>query len=127
MSTGVETVDTQHQKLIGAINSLIESMSAGMAREQLQPLLDWLADYTKKHFAHEEGCMNLHRCPAAAANRAAHAAFIGMLGELQERINTTGVTTSLVLQLKTQLSEWLRNHILRIDTQLRTCVNKKVA
>ena len=88
----------------------------------LAQLLGFLGRYAQTHFAHEENCMEAYRCPAAGVNKAAHAEFNRIFAELARQLHARGPTTTLVLETQSQLSDWLKNHIVRIDTQLKTCI-----
>lgn len=122
MSTGVPEIDAQHRELIRQLNRLFEMMHAGKGGAELQELLDFCAKYAITHFAHEEGCMHLHRCPAATANRNAHAQFNRVFADFRKRLQQEGPTLTLTLQVQKQLSDWLSSHIIGTDTQLRSCV-----
>ena len=121
MSTGVESVDAQHQELIERINELHSACLAGTAREDLLKLVGFLGDYAQSHFRHEEELMQSHQCPARGKNKAAHAQFLRDYEKLVELIQRDGATTTLVLQVKELLGNWLKNHICSVDTQLRAC------
>ena len=121
MSTGVDSVDSQHQELIKRINDLHAACLAGTAREELLKSLHFLGNYAQTHFAHEEGIMQQHQCPARGRNKAAHVQFLQDYQKLLETVRREGATTSAVLQLREMLGNWLTNHICSIDTGLRTC------
>ena len=122
MSTGVDTVDAQHQELIQRINELHAACLAGTAKEELLKLLGFLGEYAQSHFRHEEGVMQNHRCPARGQNKAAHVRFLSDYEKLVEIVKRDGPSTTAVIQIKELLGNWLKNHICGIDTKLRTCV-----
>jgi hemerythrin len=122
MSTGDDTIDTQHQELIRRINELHTACLAGTAREELLKILGFLGEYAKSHFRHEEGVMQEHQCPVRGKNKAAHAQFLRDYGCLVETVECDGATTTAVIQVKELLGNWLKNHICGTDTQLRNCV-----
>jgi len=121
MSTGVDSVDSQHQELIQRINELHSACLAGTAREDLLKLVGFLGEYAQSHFRHEEELMQSHQCPARGKNKAAHVQFLRDYEKLVELIKRDGATTTLVLQVKELLGNWLKNHICSVDTQLRAC------
>jgi methyl-accepting chemotaxis protein len=122
MSTGVESIDSQHQTLIEHINALHAACVAGTAREELLKMLVFLGDYAKSHFKHEEGLMQEHQCPARGKNKAAHIQFLKDYESLVEMVKQNGASTSVVLKLKEMLANWLANHICTIDTEMRGCL-----
>ncbi|MBN1122244.1 MAG: hemerythrin family protein [Anaerolineae bacterium] len=66
--------------------------------------------------------MEQHRCPAAEANRKAHAQFIEMFGQFYDQWQESEIAPALVRQTYVGLGDWIKNHIMGIDTQLRRCV-----
>jgi hemerythrin len=121
MSTGVDSVDSQHQELIERINELHAACVAGTAKEEVLKLLGFLGEYAASHFRHEEGVMQEHRCPARGQNKAAHAQFLRDYEGLVEVVKRDGPSTTAVLRIKELLGNWLKNHICAIDTKLRAC------
>jgi len=59
-SVGIESIDKQHKKLLGLINSLQTAVYFSTGEEFEQQALDELVDYTKTHFSYEEGLMEQH-------------------------------------------------------------------
>ncbi len=121
MSTGVPTIDAQHQELITRINELHASCLLGTAREDLMEQLNFLGNYARDHFAHEEKIMDEHHCPARGQNKAAHVKFLHDYERLAEMVKVNGATTKVAIELKRLLADWLSSHICRIDTKLREC------
>jgi hemerythrin-like metal-binding protein len=121
MSTGVASVDEEHQELIRLINDLHAACLRGTATENVMSQLDFLGKYATTHFGHEEKIMAEHRCPAAGRNQAAHAKFLQDYQKLVSLAKTGGASSRLALQLKQLLADWLTSHICKIDTSLREC------
>ena len=121
MATGVASIDEQHQELISRINELHAAIVRSAGGEEIEPMLNFLADYTKKHFAHEEGVMEEHVCPSRSANRAAHTRFLEGFGRLVTTYRAKGPTRAVLETLKKTVEEWLVNHICTIDRKLKDC------
>ncbi len=121
MSTGVASIDEQHQELIRMINRLHSACAAGAAKEELHQIVEFLQKYVVEHFKHEEGLMEKHRCHARGANALAHKKFLQAFTDLASDLEKNGPSTSLVLKLKEAVGDWLVNHICHIDTKLRDC------
>ena len=121
MSTGVDSIDSQHQTLIQRINELHSACLAGTAKEELLEMLAFLGEYVQSHFKHEEGIMQEHKCPVRGKNKAAHVQFLKDYESLVEIVKRDGASTTAVIQLKEMLGNWLKNHICRVDTNLRGC------
>ena len=121
MTTGVEAIDEQHQELIGMINKLHRACLAGVGKEELRQMMNFLASYVKTHFDHEEGLMDRHQCPSKAANLIAHQKFLKNFEAMRTRFETDGATTSLLLDMRALVGDWLATHICNVDTKLRQC------
>ncbi len=119
MATGVDAVDDQHQELIARINELQRACQRGAGRAQVRGMLQFLGEYTSKHFREEEAIMERTRCPALAENKAAHQLFLAEFGKLVQEFERKGESTVLLLRLKSMVSDWLAEHICTVDTRLR--------
>lgn len=127
MGTGVPEIDAQHQELIRRLKGLLTAMREGRSESEIGSVLDFLGEYAAWHFGEEATCMDRHRCPAAAANRSAHRRFVRVFEELATRVKAEGPKMSLTIHAERELADWVRHHIVRIDTQLRQCVARKGA
>jgi len=121
MSTGIQSIDDQHRELIRLINELHAACLAGTATERLIQQLESIGRYATTHFSHEEAAMDRHQCPAAGANKAAHAKFLADYQRLMGEAKAAGASTRLAIDLKKMLADWLSAHICKIDSQLRDC------
>ena len=126
MTTGLDEIDEAHKTLIAGINALSDAMQTGQSKDSVLRTLRYLGEYAKQHFAHEEGCMNAHRCPMAHANKRAHAEFLEFFTQMQVEVEMHGVTAVTVVALQDALGNWLRQHIMRVDTGLLACVSHGV-
>ncbi len=57
---------------------------------------------------------------------ARHRELIDHLNEFFRRMEE-GPATTLVIEVQRRMSDWIWNHIVRTDTQLRRCVKHEVA
>ena len=121
LETGNAVVDRDHQALINQINALDDALKQGTAKEQIGPMIGFLNQYVRAHFAREEDIMRAVKCPASGQNCTAHRALIGKLDGWVTRLNADGATTSLVLEIYRESSAWLQQHIVKVDCQLRGC------
>jgi hemerythrin len=125
-STGVGHLDHQHQALIDNINQLETLLvTPNPSREEYQfmlRLLDFLEFYAKNHFAAEEKCMESFRCPIHKENKMAHEKFQGFFTEFQKQCRASGLRKEFIVKLHATVSEWIVDHILQIDLQLKPCI-----
>ena len=122
MTTGIEALDNQHKQLITWLNDLLEAMSMGRGRAEVDGLLDKLGGYAVMHFGHEEDCMTKYNCPVAAKNVDAHQEFVATFTNLREDFDKNGASAHLVVRVESELMRWLTGHIKGTDTQLAPCV-----
>ncbi len=121
MATGVAAVDAQHQEWIRRYNEFDDAISKGMGLVVVRSTLDFFANYAETHFKLEEGYMAERHCPAEEANRAGHNQMRKILAGFKSYVARQGVSMVEVATLKMEMQEWLTNHILTIDIQLRDC------
>lgn len=124
MSTGVASLDAQHKQLITWLNDLLEAVSTGRGRGEIDGLLTQLSGYAALHFGNEEDCFEKYHCPFAAQNAAAHKHFVATFQALRDEFDREGSTSHLVMQVESELLRWFVTHIKRTDTQLRPCVQR---
>ena len=121
MTTGVPDVDAQHQEWIRRYNEFDDAVNQGMGLEIVRSTLDFFANYAETHFRLEEAYMNKHHCPAAEVNRVGHERMRNILAGFKEYIERKGASMMQVTILKKEMQEWLVEHMLTIDIQLRDC------
>ena len=117
--TGVAEVDHDHKRLFEGINKLEELVQTGRASASIPAVIDFLERYANEHFAREEAWMERVKCPCAAANLAAHAQFRQTFAKAKERLKNPGTAALVAHQVHKELGDWLTNHILKIDINLR--------
>lgn len=124
-STGIAVIDDQHKRLFQYVNDL-----EGAVQEQdvsnalLLRIFDFFEEYAKIHFGNEETCMHRYKCPIAQTNKAAHQRFIETYNYYKELLRKEGASYQLFHAFLTWAQEWLVQHICKIDTQLKPCVEE---
>lgn len=121
--TGNRAVDVQHRYLIDIINELADTIEAGRASTDLGKILNLAKHYAEWHFGREEMCMDRVRCPAAEANKKAHAYFVEVFEGFQREFRESGGSEEIARRMYTTLTDWLVNHIKKTDGQLRECAH----
>ena len=121
----------QHRMLISYINRLGELAKNDQPnpaeRELFLRFLDFLENYIFTHFKDEEGCMHRARCPVCHANVRAHAEFLDFFREFKERLGSSHDVPALTRELHDSCCSWIRQHILRIDVQLKATLEQAEA
>ena len=130
-ATGHPLVDTQHRMLISYINRLEDlARNTNPSRVEVELFLrfiEFLETYILTHFREEEECMIRFKCPVHAQNRMAHRAFLDFFRTFKLRLEVEGYRHEVVQELHDSCSAWIQQHILRIDVQLKPCLNQTAA
>jgi hemerythrin len=127
-ATGSTMLDEQHRTLIKNINHLEELVRitnpTRVEAEFIISVVNYLESYTQTHFLFEEQCMESYRCPVHQSNKDAHAQFLIFFQNFKQRCAAEGLRTEALASLHQTLSTWIREHILRIDAQLKPCLKR---
>jgi hemerythrin len=122
-ATGLEEIDQQHKEIINQLNRLHDAITAGLGKEVVAGILRFTEAYANKHFEFEETCMERHRCPVAQLNREQHGLFREKMAHSAQILESGDPTPEQVIALYRELRDWIQNHILKVDTNLRSCVH----
>jgi hemerythrin len=74
--------------------------------------------YTEWHFGREEACMDRRNCPMAGSNKAAHVCFLQTFQDFATEYKNSGGSEDIARRMYAALTDWLVNHIQRVDTSL---------
>lgn len=119
-ATGEETIDQQHRMLFDYVNRLETQLNKDDVDDVVVgAVLQYLTLYAQTHFVYEELCMHRLKCPTAKVNQTAHDKFMVLVGNYQQQYDSVGATRELVHEMYNTASNWLTNHICKIDTELR--------
>lgn len=118
----VESIDTQHKKLVELLNKLAEEMSQGKGSDVLNAIFNELADYTIYHFADEEKYFDQINYPLSDEHKEKHRLFIEQLSGFRAdfEIKKIGVSIEVMRFLK----DWLIEHISKTDMGLGRMLNR---
>ena len=61
------------------------------------------------------------QCPTATANVAAHAQFRLTFAKAKEKLQNPTAGALVARQVRSELVNWITNHIMKIDMGLRRC------
>jgi len=129
--TGSAKLDRQHRLLIDNINLLKDLLDTPNASRQEAEfavfLVEYLEAYANIHFKGEELCMESYRCPVHALNQQEHQRFRGFIHDYKRQCEVEGFRVELLRNLHETIRTWIMEHILKIDTQLKTCIQKQRA
>ncbi len=118
LETGNETIDTQHRELITLLNGLIESCANGIDAEKLRDALDFLAEYTYRHFDDEEMLQLMYMYPDYENHKQAHDVFKRKVQDLIARFEESGSTEVLSSDVNKIVAAWFLRHIRLEDVKI---------
>ena len=121
MTTGVVELDAQHKYLIDTFNDLGHSIRGRFEPEEITKVLKMMKFFVEWHFSKEEECMAKYHCPVAQKNSKAHAVFTKKLRAYQKEYEESGGSLELAIKIHQDITDWIVNHILVVDTQLLPC------
>jgi hemerythrin len=127
LAVGVESIDDQHKDLFAQVNALLDAMRDRRGREEIGPMLDFLASYVVQHFRMEEALMRLHHYPALADHAKRHAEFVADLEKFDAQYRKAGPSMTLLFQLNGAVCDWLREHVSREDRALGEFMKQRAA
>jgi hemerythrin len=125
LETGHKLIDEQHKQLFVAINELLETCRAGKGKEELSKSLDFLTNYTIKHFFEEEQIQQKYQYPEYPNHKQYHDGFKAVIRDLTVRLIMKGASDDLIAELREKIGDWLVNHIKIHDFRLAKYIKEK--
>ena len=121
-SVSVPEIDAQHKELFRIAGELNDAMAAGRGAAIMTDILERLIAYTKKHFAHEERLMQIHKYPDFAAHKTQHDQLTKQVLDFQRDFKDGKLLVTL--DIMRFLHNWLENHILKSDKGYSPYLNR---
>ena len=118
LEVGVEIMDTQHKALIEKYNVLMSACDAGRGQEELEGALDFLCEYTVKHFSDEEALQRQMNYPEFSRHKQLHDDFKVTVADLATQFKQDGPSSAILDKFNTDVGEWLIKHIKGEDTKV---------
>ncbi len=115
---GVQEIDLQHKALCDAIDNLMDACKTGKGRNEIVSTINFLFDYTKRHFKDEEAIQQKCGYPKTKEHKAMHEEFIVKLTGIKDDIIKNGINISSVSQVNMLITNWLINHIKKVDKEI---------
>ena len=124
MKVGIEVVDDDHRQLFALIqefNTAAESQGGVVDAEQMGAILARLNAYVKAHFAREELLQQEAGFDGYEENKRQHDELTQTLAVFMEKFRSGGSGEAKVAteKMKSFLSVWLTQHILKTDMKMR--------
>ncbi|WP_022850761.1 bacteriohemerythrin [Limisalsivibrio acetivorans] len=126
--TGDKIIDSQHQTLFAKVNRYFEEYEKGASHESLIETMNFLVEYVKEHFSHEEKAMNLKGYPLRKSHMESHIKLVEQLVCLYKRLINEGPSDQISMDLFCLAQDWYVGHINNHDKKLASfmaSLNKK--
>jgi hemerythrin len=118
LETGNQLIDAQHKQLIAAVNHLIRTCEDGKGKEELKKSLDFLTDYTIKHFFDEEQLQQQYKYPDFENHKKYHEGFKKVVRDMSVEFILKGASDSLIKDIQAKIGDWLVTHIKGQDVKV---------
>ena len=118
LSIGNVLIDAQHKELFNQVNNLLDAMSKGKGKQEVEKVVDFLGEYVIDHFKAEEELMQKYHYPAYTSHKIQHTQLVTTYTSIKLKVNQDGVSPAMTLQVQRQLGDWLVNHIGKQDQAL---------
>jgi len=115
---GNKPIDDQHHQLFDLINSLVQNCDDGKDKEKIKNALDFLVDYTVRHFNDEEALQIECNFPEYEQHKQLHEDFKRTVTDLVGRYVNSGSYAVLNSDIKSIVIKWLVNHVLYEDKKI---------
>jgi hemerythrin-like metal-binding protein len=117
-SVGNDFIDGQHKELFAKVNGLLRAIQEGKGKDELKTALDFLNDYTIKHFFDEEQLQIKSKYPDHPRHRQLHEAFKATVRGFSNDLIMRGVSAELLDDVRKKIGSWLIAHIKVEDVKL---------
>ena len=125
LETGNKEIDNQHKEWIAYLNNLIKAFQDGKGKDEIIKTMDFLLQYTVKHFAAEEALMLSNNYEDFLVHRRYHEEFKITARSLIRQLITEGPNEKLVDAAISTLRGWLLNHIKSDDFRMAACIKTR--
>jgi hemerythrin len=118
LEVGNQMIDDQHKQLISALNDFLNTQDEKKSNTEMKKSLDFLNDYTIKHFFEEEQLQKKYQYPDYENHKKLHEGLKKVVRELQIQLIMKGPSEELFADVKTKVGDWLVAHIKSQDTRI---------
>jgi hemerythrin len=122
MSVGVAALDADHERIIAALNNLVEAHDRHQPTAQIEQLFGDLMDVIEGHFAREERLMTECRYDGLDYHRSEHGRIRERLLVIREH-ELHAEEAEVRAEVREFLTNWLYGHVLVDDFAYRGCMS----
>ena len=119
LMTGNVLVDMQHHRIFERVSDLVALCEDGSDATKLRDTLEFLINYTVRHFTDEEALQLEYGYPDYANHKKMHEDFKEIVvGNLLKRFRESGSSAELSSDVNKIVIRWLANHIRNEDKKI---------
>jgi hemerythrin len=126
LETGNATVDDQHKQLIDALNALFDAYKTGKGVGEVEKTMDFLVEYTIKHFDYEEEIQAKYDYPDYPNHKQIHADFKKAATGMRQELTNEGPTEAFISRVYTTVARWVVDHIKGEDIKMAEYIKAKM-
>jgi len=124
LNIGYENVDMQHRRLFELVSDLVFACEDGSDVKRLKDTIDFLVDYTVKHFYDEESVQVQWNYPDYKRHKQLHEDFKVTVMEIVGKYNENGSSEELSRDVNKIVVRWIADHIQREDKKIGEFIRK---
>jgi hemerythrin len=125
LEVGNQQIDDQHKQLVEALNNFLKARDGKKSNDELKKSLNFLNDYTIKHFFEEEQLQKKYGYPDYENHKKLHDGLKKVVRDLQVQLLMKGPSEALFDDVKTKVGDWLVAHIKTQDTLIGVHLKSK--
>jgi hemerythrin len=125
LEVGNQMIDDQHKHLIDALNDFLNAQAEKKSNADMKKSLDFLNDYTIKHFYEEEQLQKKHQYPDYENHKKLHEGLKKVVRDLQVQLIMKGPSEGLFNDVKIKVGDWLVTHIKTQDSRIGAYLKTK--
>lgn len=124
LKTGNDQIDTEHAKLLEIINTFILTSSKGQEKQTLETL-NFLVDYVKTHFSHEESLQRQSKYPNFGRHAKIHRELEKAVLDVRKEFDKSGFSYELSSKVIVRVGGCIMAHILSEDKEFAQFLEKR--
>ena len=117
LETGNTQIDNEHKQLVKAADELVTACLLGKGRQEIGNSIEFLSNYTKTHFAHEEELQTKYKYPEYAVHKSWHQGFVKDIEDVTAKLKAEGANIAVVALVNLKVTQ-LITHINTFDLKL---------
>jgi len=122
--TGNKQVDDEHKEIFNLVQKVIDAAFEDRG-EKVETIIDFLANYTIKHFEHEERLMLESNYPNLYAHKKQHSDFLDEVKKLKAKVTLENDSAANNVAINKVIVNWLTNHVLGSDMVMAEYYRKR--